>query len=61
MGLTGVVVDATIELVRIDTSYMLVDTERASDIDDCMAKMTEHDTDTGTRWPGWTALPTVPS
>ncbi len=44
MGLTGVVVDATIELVRIDTSYMLVDTERASDIDDCMAKMTEHDT-----------------
>ena len=61
MGLTGVVVDATIELVRIDTSYMLVDTERASDIDDCMAKMTDTTPDTGTRWPGWTALPAVPS
>jgi decaprenylphospho-beta-D-ribofuranose 2-oxidase len=43
MGLTGVVLDATIRLVRIDTSYMLVDTERADDIDDCMSQLTEHD------------------
>ncbi|MHB8328354.1 MAG: FAD-binding protein [Acidimicrobiales bacterium] len=43
MGLTGVVVDATIRLVPIDTAYMRVDTERADDLEDCMARMTEGD------------------
>lgn len=43
MGLTGVVVDVTFRLVPVETSLMVVDTERASDLDDCMAKMTARD------------------
>lgn len=43
MGLTGIVLEATIELIPIETSFMLVDTERATDLDDCMARMTARD------------------
>jgi decaprenylphospho-beta-D-ribofuranose 2-oxidase len=39
MGLTGVILDLTVQLVAIESSMMLVDTERADDLDDCMARM----------------------
>jgi decaprenylphospho-beta-D-ribofuranose 2-oxidase len=39
MGLTGVVLEADVRLHPVTTSAMVVDTERASDLDDCMARM----------------------
>jgi decaprenylphospho-beta-D-ribofuranose 2-oxidase len=39
MGLTGVIVAATLRLRRIETSWIRTDTERARDLDDVMARM----------------------
>jgi decaprenylphospho-beta-D-ribofuranose 2-oxidase len=43
LGLTGVVVDATIRMKSIETSWLSVDTNRAGDLDGIMALMTEGD------------------
>ncbi len=43
MGLTGVVLGATVALQRAETAYFSVDTDRAADIDDLMARMTDGD------------------
>ena len=43
MGLTGVILGATIALQRTETAYFIVDTERCSDIHDLMAKMSNGD------------------
>ncbi|MFC4470482.1 FAD-binding protein [Streptomyces xiangluensis] len=43
MGLTGVVLAATLRLRRVETSLMSVDTERAKDLDDLMARLTATD------------------
>ncbi|MGW8949974.1 FAD-binding protein [Streptomyces sp. NPDC055709] len=43
MGLTGIVLSATVRLHRVETSLMSVDTERAADLDDLMARLTGSD------------------
>jgi decaprenylphospho-beta-D-ribofuranose 2-oxidase len=43
MGLTGIVTEATMRLQPLETSRMRVDTERATDVDDCMARMLSGD------------------
>jgi decaprenylphospho-beta-D-ribofuranose 2-oxidase len=43
MGLTGAILSATVALQRTETAYFKVDTDRCSDIDDLMAKMSEGD------------------
>ena len=43
MGLTGMVLSATIRLLRIETSRMSVDTQRVADLDALFATMSEGD------------------
>jgi decaprenylphospho-beta-D-ribofuranose 2-oxidase len=43
MGLTGVITSATIQMARIETDKVLVDTERFADLDGVMAAMKERD------------------
>ncbi|WEH35492.1 FAD-binding oxidoreductase [Streptomyces sp. AM 4-1-1] len=43
MGLTGVILSATLRFHRVATSWMSVDTERATDLDDLMARLTAAD------------------
>ncbi len=43
MGLTGVVLDATIRMKPITSSRLMVDTDRAGDLDEVMALMVEGD------------------
>ncbi|MCS0637058.1 FAD-binding oxidoreductase [Streptomyces sp. LP05-1] len=43
MGLTGAVLSATLRLLPVETSLMRVDTERARDLDDLMARLTATD------------------
>lgn len=43
MGLTGVVSEATIELLSVQTSRLVVDVEHAADLDDVMARMESGD------------------
>ena len=45
MGLTGVITEATFQCVPIETSRLLVDTDRASDLDEVMALMESGDDD----------------
>src|SRR5207302_1795773 len=43
MGLTGVVLEATVRMLRVETSSMRVVTERATGLDDVMARMATGD------------------
>ncbi|WP_329335541.1 FAD-binding oxidoreductase [Streptomyces sp. NBC_00663] len=43
MGLTGVILTATVQLQPVQTSLMRVDTERARDLDDLMARLSATD------------------
>lgn len=43
MGLTGIIVDATVQMQRIESAQLLVDTDRTDDLDEVMALMVEGD------------------
>jgi decaprenylphospho-beta-D-ribofuranose 2-oxidase len=43
MGLTGVIVEATVRMTPVETAWVREDVERADDVDDCMARMEARD------------------
>ena len=43
MGLTGAILEVTVRLLPVETSRMRVDTERAGDLDDLMARLSAGD------------------
>jgi decaprenylphospho-beta-D-ribofuranose 2-oxidase len=43
MGLTGLVLRATLRMTRVESAYCLVDTERCADLDDLLGRMAEGD------------------
>jgi decaprenylphospho-beta-D-ribofuranose 2-oxidase len=43
MGLTGLVLRATLRMKKVESAYCLVDTERCADLDDLQARMAEGD------------------
>jgi len=43
MGLTGVVTEVEMEMIRVESAYMRVDTDRAADLEAAMALLTEGD------------------
>jgi len=45
MGLTGLITQASMQLLPVTTSSLRVDTERATDLDDLMSRMTSGDDD----------------
>jgi len=56
MGLTGVMLDATIRLLPIETSRMRVDTSRVSDLDALLAAMSSDDDDNARYSVAWIDL-----
>jgi decaprenylphospho-beta-D-ribofuranose 2-oxidase len=45
MGMTGVVLEATVRMTSVETAWVREDVERAENLDDCMARMDAHDDD----------------
>ena len=43
MGLTGIILRATVRMKQVDSAYCLVDTERATDLEDVLTRMAEGD------------------